>query len=76
MKEQNWKQEKVNQTLHLLPDCAVQGGVFADQIAAKNKREIREEELRVIHVIENTLDSILNVLEAFRIGRSSLPTDF
>ena len=54
MKQQNWEEKEVDQALDLLPDGAIQGGVAADQIAAKNERKIWKEELRVIHMTENT----------------------
>ncbi len=53
MKQQDGEEEKVNQALDLFPHGAVQGGVFANQIATKDERKVREEKLGVIHVTEN-----------------------
>jgi hypothetical protein len=50
VKQQNWEKEKIDQTFHLLPHGAVQGGEAADQIAAQNQGKIGEEELGKVHL--------------------------
>jgi hypothetical protein len=42
VKQQDRKKKEINQTLHLLPNSAVERGVFANQITTKNERKIWE----------------------------------
>jgi hypothetical protein len=49
VKQKHWKEQKVHQCLYLFPNCAVQGGESANQIADQNEGKVREEKLSVIH---------------------------
>jgi hypothetical protein len=54
VEQQHRKQEVVHQAFHLLPHGAVQRGVPAYQVAAKDQRKVGEKQLRVVHPSENT----------------------
>jgi hypothetical protein len=49
VKQQDGKQEKIDQTLHLLPNRTVQGCEAANQIAAKDQGKIREKKFSKVH---------------------------
>lgn len=67
MKQQHGEEKEVHQALYLFPHGAVECGVFTNEIAAKNEREIGKEELGVIHVLRITALESPSVLSAFTI---------
>ena len=54
VKQQNRKEQKINECLDLRPHCAVEGCKAAYQVATQDQGEVGEQELGVIHGAENT----------------------
>ena len=74
LKQQDGEKEVVDKAFNLLPDGAVKGGMTADEVAADDQKEIREEELRVIHQMRITVNlpwlgfALMHIPQAVRAG--------